>query len=52
MTESGEKVGKSQIAAKQGISMVVMSRILMAAPGEVLVRVLGLGMGTFIEIVK
>ena len=34
MTESGEKVGKSQIAAKQGISMVVMSRILMAAPGK------------------
>jgi len=37
MTESGEKVGKSQIAAKQGISMVVMSRILMAAPGMVMI---------------
>jgi tricarboxylate carrier len=37
MTESGEKVGNSKIAAKEGISMVVMSRILMAAPGMVLI---------------
>eukprot|EP00088_Acartia_fossae_P003396 TRINITY_DN11424_c0_g1_i1.p1 TRINITY_DN11424_c0_g1~~TRINITY_DN11424_c0_g1_i1.p1 ORF type:complete len:315 (-),score=52.52 TRINITY_DN11424_c0_g1_i1:178-1122(-) len=37
MTESGEKVGNSKIAAKQGISMVVFSRILMASPGMVLI---------------
>jgi len=37
MTESGEKVGNSKIAAKEGISMVVCSRILMAAPGMVMI---------------
>ena len=34
-TAEGEKVGESKVAARQGISMVVMSRILMAAPGIV-----------------
>jgi hypothetical protein len=37
MTESGEKIGESKIAARQGIAMVVFSRILMATPGMVLV---------------
>lgn len=36
-TESGEKVGNSKIAAREGIAMVVMSRILMASPGMVLI---------------
>jgi len=34
-TEDGEFIGKSKTAAKQGISMVVLSRIGMAAPGMV-----------------
>ena len=34
MTESGEKVGESKTAAKEGIGMVVFSRILMASPGR------------------
>ncbi len=33
MTEDGQFVGKSTTAATQGISMVVLSRIGMAAPG-------------------
>ena len=33
-TAEGEKVGESKIAARQGISMVVMSRVFMAAPGR------------------
>jgi len=37
MTEDGEKVGESKIAAKQGISMVTLSRIGMASPGMVLI---------------
>jgi len=36
-TAEGEKVGESKIAARQGISMVVMSRVFMAAPGMVLI---------------
>jgi len=36
-TAEGEKVGASKIAAKEGISMVVMSRVFMAAPGMVLI---------------
>jgi len=38
-TESGEKIGESKIAAQQGISMVVASRIGMAAPGMVLIPI-------------
>ena len=34
-TDEGKSVGKSQIAARQGISMVVLSRVGMAAPGMV-----------------
>jgi len=37
MTADGEKVGESKIAAKQGISMVTLSRIGMASPGMVLI---------------
>jgi tricarboxylate carrier len=36
-TESGEKVGESKIAAKEGISQVVLSRIMMASPGMILI---------------
>jgi len=38
-TESGEKIGESKIAAQQGISMVVASRIGMATPGMVLIPI-------------
>ena len=31
----GEKIGESKIAARQGISMVILSRIGMATPGMV-----------------
>jgi hypothetical protein len=31
---TGEKMGESKIAARQGIGMVVLSRILMASPGD------------------
>ena len=31
----GEKIGESKIAARQGISMVVLSRVGMATPGMV-----------------
>ncbi len=34
-TKDGQYIGKSKTAAKQGISMVVLSRIGMAAPGMV-----------------
>ena len=34
-TKDGQVVGKSKVAAKQGISMVVLSRIGMAAPGMI-----------------
>ena len=33
-TEEGKPVGQSLIAARQGITMVVMSRVAMAAPGN------------------
>ena len=33
-TEEGQQVGQSKIAAKTGITMVVTSRIGMAAPGK------------------
>ena len=33
-TEEGKQVGQSLIAARQGITMVVMSRVAMAAPGK------------------
>ena len=33
-TDDGHKVGESVTAARQGISMVVMSRVGMAAPGK------------------
>jgi len=36
-TSEGEKIGQSKIAARQGISMVVLSRIGMAMPGMVLI---------------
>ena len=36
----GEKIGESKIAARQGISMVILSRIGMATPGMV-------GLGSF-----
>lgn len=36
-TAEGERVGESSIAARQGIAMVTLSRILMAAPGMVLI---------------
>jgi len=36
-TESGERIGESKIAARQGISMVVASRVGMASPGMVLI---------------
>ncbi len=32
-TEDGERVGESVTAAKKGITQVVISRIVMAAPG-------------------
>ena len=35
MTEAGEKVGESKTAAKEGIGMVVASRVAMASPGTV-----------------
>ena len=31
----GEKIGESKIAARQGIAMVVLSRVGMATPGMV-----------------
>ena len=34
-TESGERIGNSSIAAREGIAKVVLSRIGMAAPGMV-----------------
>ena len=34
-TKDGQPVGKSKTAARQGISMVILSRIGMAAPGMV-----------------
>ena len=37
MTESGEKVAESRVAARQGITMVVLSRVGMATPGMVLI---------------
>jgi len=37
MTSEGEKVGQSKIAAREGIAMVTMSRIMMASPGMVLI---------------
>lgn len=40
MTESGEKVGESKIAARQGIGMVVASRVGMASPGMVLIPII------------
>ncbi len=36
-TADGEKIGESPVAARQGIAMVTLSRILMAAPGMVLI---------------
>lgn len=36
-SEKGEKIGESKTAARQGIAMVTLSRVLMAAPGMVLV---------------
>ena len=36
-TAEGEKIGQSQIAARQGITMVVLSRVGMAMPGMVLI---------------
>ena len=35
MTAEGENVGNSQIAAREGITKVVLSRMAMAAPGMV-----------------
>jgi len=35
----GEKMGESKIAARQGIGMVTLSRILMASPGMVLIPI-------------
>ena len=32
-TEGGKQVGQSKIAAREGITMVVLSRVGMAAPG-------------------
>lgn len=37
MTEAGEKVGESKTAAKEGIGMVVASRVAMASPGMILI---------------
>jgi len=39
-TSDGEKIGQSPIAARQGISMVVLSRIGMAMPGMVLIPII------------
>ena len=36
-TAEGERVGQSTTAARHGISMVTISRIIMAAPGMVLI---------------
>ena len=33
-TEEGKPVGQSKIAAREGITMVTMSRVAMAAPGN------------------
>ena len=33
-TEEGKQVGQSKIAAREGITMVVLSRVGMAAPGN------------------
>ena len=33
-TEEGKPVGQSKIAAREGITMVVLSRVGMAAPGN------------------
>ena len=33
-TEQGKQVGQSKIAAREGITMVVLSRVAMAAPGN------------------
>lgn len=38
--EKGNEVGKSRVAAVKGISQVVFSRILMAAPGMLLLPVI------------
>jgi len=38
-TAAGERVGESKLAAKRGIAMVTLSRIVMAMPGMVLVPV-------------
>ena len=35
MTEDGKAVGESKIAAREGITKVVLSRMAMAAPGMV-----------------
>jgi len=35
----GEKIGESKIAARQGISMVILSRIGMATPGMVMIPI-------------
>ena len=34
-TEDGVKIGESKIAAREGISQVVLSRIGMASPGRI-----------------
>jgi len=36
-TEEGKQVGQSKIAAREGITMVTLSRVAMAAPGMVLI---------------
>ena len=39
-TVQGDMVGRSQVAAREGITMVTLSRIGMAMPGMVLIPVI------------
>ena len=39
-TEQGKQVGQSIVAAREGITMVVLSRVAMAAPGNTRIRVI------------
>ena len=38
-SEKGEKIGESKKAAREGIAMVTLSRVLMAAPGTTVLQI-------------